>query len=169
MNNYYTIQNTVYIQLQNGHEAIVDLNDLELVKQFHWYAHKSGNTHYVRTKKNGRHTLHRLLMQPLKNEVVDHINGNGLDNRRANPRNVSSQQNSFNTRKQSGTSSRFKGLYFEKNKGKWKAQIGHNYKRFHLGYFDNEFEAALAYDKRALELFGPYARLNFPGNNTMAA
>jgi hypothetical protein len=92
--------------------------------------------------------------------VVDHINGDTLDNRRANLRVCTKSENNRNRRKLHPTTSRFKGVY--KNTKPWIALIECNGKQFVLGRFASEEEAALAYDKAAKEHFGSFARLNFP-------
>jgi len=106
--------------------------------------------------------MHRAIMQPPKGMVVDHIDGNGLDQRRANLRVGTQRRNSHNRRPSRWTSSRFKGVYFCKATRKWVATIGYEGKAIYLGSFDDEAEAARAYDRKARELFGAYAYLNFP-------
>lgn len=106
--------------------------------------------------------MHRLIMGITDPRIqVDHRDNDGLNNRRYNLRVASVHQNSMNTRPRKGTS-KFKGVCFQKNK--WRATIMHNYKSIGLGSFDSEFEAALAYDKKAKELFGEFARLNNPAS-----
>jgi len=95
--------------------------------------------------------------------VVDHINCDGLDNRRANLRLATRQQNKCNSRPSShGGTSRYKGVWWEKDKRKWRAAVGFNGKIKHLGAFDNEIEAAKARDAAAKKYHGQFAWLNFP-------
>jgi hypothetical protein len=92
---------------------------------------------------------------------VDHINGNGLDNRKSNLRICTHQQNCENSRKRKKSFSKYKGVYWSKNAKKWVAQITIDGKSKHLGYFELEEDAAAAYDKAAVKYFGEFACLNF--------
>ncbi|MGD0572653.1 MAG: AP2/ERF family transcription factor [Sedimentisphaerales bacterium] len=97
--------------------------------------------------------------------LVDHFNRNGLDNRRANLRLATRAQNSCNTKKQKGCSSKFKGVCFHKNRkgpNPWDAYIDVNNRRINLGCFPTEISAARAYDSAAKKYHGEFARLNFP-------
>jgi hypothetical protein len=101
--------------------------------------------------------MHRFLMNPAVGMTVDHINKDTLDNRKANLRVCTNQQNVMG---KCGHGASYKGVSFYKRTGKWVAKIKHNYVTINLGYFDDETEAALAYNKKAKELFGEYATLN---------
>jgi hypothetical protein len=94
--------------------------------------------------------------------VVDHINGNGLDNRMVNLRVCTAAQNSRNRKPRKGSLSGYRGVSFYKNYQKWVAQIMYDGVKYYLGYFSDPKEAALAYDAKARELHGDYARVNFP-------
>ena len=106
--------------------------------------------------------MHRLIMNSPTGFMVDHINHNGLDNRKKNLRIVTPQQNTWNARpfKDQGKS-KYKGVSWEKKYKKWKANICIENKLKHIGYFDNEKEAAEAYDTAAKKHRGEYAFLNF--------
>jgi len=103
--------------------------------------------------------MHQLLMAPPPGMVVDHIDGNGLNNRRANLRICTPQQNRRNTRPRHKTSA-FLGV--SRRGDKYAARIKHHGREFHLGLFKDEIEAAKARDRKAKELFGQFAWLNFP-------
>jgi hypothetical protein len=90
----------------------------------------------------------------------DHINHNGLDNRRANLRLCTPQQNSFNQRPRRNSTSIYKGVSWNSEVRKWKAEIKHNGRTISIGYFEKEQDAAIAYDDYAAELFGEFAWLN---------
>jgi hypothetical protein len=151
-----------YIPLTKGLFAMVAAEDYERVSQYTWTALCSSKNAYACRNDRGKTVyLHQFLMNPPKGMVVDHIDGNGLNDRRSNLRVCTKQQNSFNCRPIIG-SSRFKGVHFFKPAGKWRARIRLNGREMCIGYFDDEIEAAKAYDRKARELFGEYAYLNFP-------
>ncbi len=101
--------------------------------------------------------MHRDIIQT--EQMIDHVDGDGLNNCRANLRPVTQSQNSANQRKVRGTSA-FKGVSFDKNRNMWAAEIGCGGKRFKLGRFKSETEAAAAYNAKAREVFGEYGRYN---------
>lgn len=106
--------------------------------------------------------LHREVMQVYGTSLVDHIDGNGLDNRRSNLRIATNQQNGANSQKwRKQTSSQYKGVSWDHSRGLWRADIMFNRKHVYLGRYSSESEAAQAYDNRAIDLFGEFARLNF--------
>jgi hypothetical protein len=94
--------------------------------------------------------------------LVDHANGNGLDNRRSNLRLATGTQNNANRRLASNSTSGFKGVNLYKRTGRWRAHIAIHRQQKHLGYFRTAEEAARAYDIAALALFGEFALINFP-------
>lgn len=142
--------------------TIVDDEDYELVCGYRWRLHRG----YVQacTKGTTIH-VHRLILglKP-KVGIVDHIDGNPLNNQKSNLRLCTSSQNSMNRRKSIVNKSGYKGVCWRYNtNGKnWCATIYKNAKQFHLGYFWTAEEAAKVYDEKALELFGDFARLNYP-------
>ncbi len=151
-----------YIALTKGKFAIVDAADYEWLSQYKWHLVAPGKL-YAGRKENGKTIyMHREIMQPPPGMMIDHINGNGLDDRRANMRACTNQQNMRNLRKRCSGSSIYKGVYYDKRRRTWYARICHNSKSIHLGTFPTEIEAARAYDRAARELFGEFARLNFP-------
>lgn len=157
---------TVEIPLTRGHVAIVDDEDAERVSAFKWCvaicAGKRYAQHSYRDQFNvGRSIyLHTFLTGW---NYIDHKNGDGLDNRRANLRPATPAQNAANKRLSSKNSTGYKGVHLYRRTGRYRAYIGRgNQKTLHLGYFDTAEEAARAYDAAALEHFGEFARLNFP-------
>ena len=149
-----------YIGLTHGKVATVDAADYPWLSQYPWSAKRLGRKWYACWRR-GRRTIfmHRLIMQPGPGLVVDHIDGNGLNNRRRNLRNCTPRQNACN-RAPAGAGSRFAGVYPAGQK--WGARISHKGKEYPLGLFDDEREAALARDRMALELQGKFAWLNLP-------
>ena len=98
---------------------------------------------------------------------VDHINGNGLDNRKANLRLATGTQNGYNRRKtRKRTWSKYKGVTFDKRRKKWEGKIVINGRKQHLGSFTNELDAGRAYDEAAKKYHGEFALLNFPTNES---
>jgi hypothetical protein len=156
------------IYLGEGEWTIVDPADYYQFGNFKWYIGGHGTKFYaVRSVKIGPEQiktvrLHREIISASEGLLVDHINGNSLDNRRANLRLATHAQNMHNRRKRKNTTSRFIGVYFDKERGKWVAQIKYQGERILLGRFDSEIDGARAYDEAAKKCRGEYARLNFP-------
>jgi hypothetical protein len=157
------------VPLAAGVHALVDASDLALVEQFGWSLDSTSRyaVAYFDPLDHARCLrMHRLIMQPRPDQVVDHINGDGLDNRRANLRICTQAENARNRRKGTGTS-RYKGVSLAKGRTKpWRAQIRVGDQVRNLGYFADEGEAARAYDAAASQLFGDFARLNCPATVT---
>ncbi len=152
------------IRLTRGKVALVDEEDFDELNKYKWSAFKHRNTFYAVRNVRGKPLLrmHRVIMGDVKGVIYDHINGDGLDNRKSNLRIATAQQNNMNRIPRKGCSSKYKGVSWNKPNKKWLCILGHNYKNTYLGSFDDEEECARAYDKKAKELFGEFARLNFP-------
>ena len=147
------------IPLGNGLYAYVDAPDYERLSQYNW-SYRAG---YAGCCIKGKSVfMHRLIMNTPKGKVVDHVDGNRLNNCRANMRNCTPGENRCNQAKRIGSISRYKGVFYLERTGKYYAKIRQRGKEYWLGCFDDEEEAARAYDRKAVELFGEFARLNFP-------
>jgi hypothetical protein len=144
---------------QNVYTAIVDDEDLEKVSCFNWSVLINyRNVYAVRNVNKKNIYLHSLILN--SDKPIDHINGNGLDNRKSNLRLITVQQNSANSKIRIDNSSGFKGVTWNKNANKWQAQIRNKYKRIYIGLYNTPKEAAKAYNDKAVDLHGEYARLN---------
>lgn len=150
------------IVLTQGKIAVVDDDDLEWVNQWKWCYH---NGYATRSIWNGSRVftvrLHRELLQAPPGLQVDHINGDKLDNRRANLRLATNAQNGMNQKKSSNCTSIYKGVYLHEAKW-WRAMIKKDRRCQYSKLCSSEVEAAKQYDQWARELFGEFARLNFP-------
>lgn len=151
------------IKLTNGMVALVDDEDYEQLNKYKWHAMKAGNRglFYV-TRMQAIEMPHQILGLCVDyRQIIDHINRNLLDNRKSNLRIVTPSQAQMHRRKIMGFSSQYKGVYWAKSDEKWRAHIKKNGLSYYLGRFDNEIDAACAYDEAAKKLFGEYSRLNF--------
>ena len=147
------------IPLGEGQYALVDAADHEWLRQWTW---RLQNGYAVRYENGRRIYMHRVLMEPPAGMLVDHVNRSKLDNCRANLRVCTPQENTHNRGKRAGSSSRFKGVGYHKMERKWYAKLRVGGIPIWLGYFVDEIEAARVYDRKAVELFGEFACLNFP-------
>lgn len=152
-----------------GRVALVDDEDYPLVRQYKWYVwekRRSGRNSgpYAVTTYQSQGRTQNLRMHNLVAGYTncDHANGNGLDNRRNNLRPISGSQNRYNERPQVGRSSQFKGVYWDRQYGKWRAQITTDGKRRYLGSSEDEEAVAKLYDEAAYAAWGERAWLNFP-------
>ena len=148
------------IKLSKGKVTIVDDEDYEYLNQWKWYYAQGYAVRTINTKPTSRVIMHRALMECPKNKEVDHINSDKLDNRRSNLRICFPYQNRRNRTKSKGMSSKYKGVAFRSNRQIWTSTIIVNGKNIYLGYFKNENDAALAYNKAAIKHFGEFAKLN---------
>lgn len=154
-----------FIPLTKGKIAIVDADDYDWLSQYTWHTVANYGRFYAYRQIKGKNiAMHRFIMKPADDLVVDHIDGNGLNNTRANLRICTQQQNVCNCKGRGGES-KYKGLCWDKYNKKWRAQIHYNRENRYLGVFEDEVEAAKEYDKEAVKLFGEFAYLNFPQDN----
>jgi hypothetical protein len=151
-----------------GHQFPIDAEDRPRISGYKWSVSSDGHGRmYVSTRIEGKKIyLHRYLLEAPHGKRVDHRNGDPLDNRKANLRLASPQQNMFNRRKShtfkgKPTTSPFKGVTWDRSRGRHMAQIMKNGINHYLGRFMDERSAAIAYDHAALEMFGEFAQTNF--------
>lgn len=148
---------------------MVDDEDYDLLSSTTWRAalKKNGVCYAVRDVSAAKDPsrpkmlMHRQVLNAQPGTIVDHINRDGLDNRKSNLRFVTNQQNCTNRVGWSGTSSIYKGVTWDKERKKWRAILNYNGTTYRIGRFDSEVAAAKAYDVKAVELCGEFACLNF--------
>lgn len=142
--------------------AMVDDEDYEMVNEYKWHYHHDSYAVTTWSKVAGRVKfllMHRLILGELvRGKVTDHINGNGLDNRRENLRVCSQSENTCNQKQSKSNTSGYKGVFLQGKK--WKTQIRINGKTHYIGYFSDKIEAARAYNEAAKKYHGEFARLN---------
>jgi len=157
------------IPLTRGKYAMVDADDYERLNKYKWLAQQGQRTFYAMRRgrvgesgRGGMVWMHREIIKPANGMFVDHINHNGVDNRKSNLRAATRNQNMWNRRKgTTKTRSKYKGLSLHNRKKPWSVRIKVNGESKFLGFFENEVEAAKAYDRAARKFHGEFAALNF--------
>lgn len=152
------------IQLTQAKVALVDDEDYKYLNELKWHLHKNGNQLYARTiyyenKKRKGIYMHRIILEP-KGKCIDHINGNGLDNRKCNIRICERHENALNRKKNINNLSGFKGVSWFKPSQKWRAQIQYKKIVYYLGCYEKHVDAARAYNDAAVKYHGEFAKLN---------
>ncbi len=155
------------IVLTQGKVALVDDEDYEELNKHKWCTQNIGHNFYAvrgikANRKKKQLYMHREILKLKTNDSnVDHIDSDGLNNQRNNLRIATYSQNGMNQNKcKTNSSSKFKGVTWCKTYNKWLVRIYVNKKKYYLGYFNDEEEAAQAYNEAALEFFGEFARIN---------
>jgi hypothetical protein len=164
----------ISVPLTHGYSALVSPQDYDRVCMIHWRVKFSGGAPYAvahvpGSGKRGRDMfMHRFILEAGPREIIDHRDGDGLNNTRENLRSATTQQNICNQQPhRDKKTSRLKGVYRLKG-GKYRAQIMVQRRKINLGDFREENAAARAYDDAARLLHGDFARLNFPEGVTSA-
>ena len=158
-----------YVPLTRGYEAVIDATDVPLVQDCNWVVTSpTRSTVYAwaffvdaeGVKSSLR--MHRLFLSPEDSEVIDHIDGNGLNNRRNNIRICSVTENNWNTKVSRANRSGYAGVHWDRRKGKWRASIGFKGKDIHLGRFKDPMKAHEAYLRALAEYRGSFSPLLRP-------
>ena len=154
------IDGIAYLAVASGHIVRFSPEDIPVIEGHLWALMGRGYPSFTDYSSGCPKTIkmHTLII----GLGADHINGDKLDNRRENLRHATNAQNNANRKKSEGTSSKYKGVRWDKSRSKWMAALEHNHKSRTLGRFDNEEVAARCYDLAASEVFGEFAKLNFP-------
>lgn len=152
------------IILTQGKFAKVDDSDYEKLNKFKWFAHFNHKWYVIRNinKSNSKQTqvkMHRVLMNAPLGVEIDHINGDGLDNRRKNLRLCSRSQNAKNRKKNINSTSGVKGVHFSKSHNKWIARIQVDGKRLSLGDFLSKESAYKAYCEACIKYHGKFSNI----------
>lgn len=152
-----------YLQLTQNKKTKVDNSDYERLNKYKWHAEKQGGKYWYAGRriyyKNGKNKglyLARIIMNPPKGMIVDHINGNTLDNRRKNLRIITRQQNTWNQKIRITNTSGYRGVSWDKKNKKWKAFVAKTY----YGLYENKWAAALIHNIWAKERYGKFVKLN---------
>lgn len=157
------------IVLTKGKVAVIDDIDYESVSSFRWYARKNerGNWYAATSMRiDGKRRqvhMHRFIYGAdlIQKILVDHVNGDGLDNRRENLRAATHQQNTIHSKKRSGCyTSAFKGVHYSRTHNRWVAKLYSKGRLVMKRRFKTEREAALEYNHKVIEIHGNYAVLN---------
>lgn len=154
---------TKRIELTKGQYTLVDDDLYDYLNQWSWNATLQNGTWYARRTDVGparkQIKMHRLITNAPDGMFVDHINGNGLDNRRSNLRICTREENGRNRKLYINSTTGFKGVQFRGEK-KYRARVSFDGRRIHLGYFETAIDAAKAYNAAAIKYHGDFARLN---------
>lgn len=151
----------MFLSMSNTNLTVLIDDTDEWLRQWSWYCVEDRPGHYAIRRVSDSIYLARFLLGVTDPAIeVDHKNGNTLDNRRTNLRLATRSQNACNAAPYKGGKSKFKGVSWHKSNKGWQACITKNSKRYYLGCYPTEIEAAQAYDSAAIELHGEFARLN---------
>lgn len=156
------------IALTRGKLARVDDGDYEWLNRSKWCYNGRYAVRVVTGDDGKQHTvfMHRIIAETPYGMYTDHIDGDGLNDQRANLRICTRAENSHNRGMQANNTSGFKGVSWETNSRKWKAAMRFEGRSIRIGYYSTALEAAIAYDQAALRFHGEFARLNLPDYET---
>lgn len=155
----------VFIPLTKDQTASIDLENYELIREYKWCANKHNNCWYAQTSKKFNNKvqkiyMHRLIMHAKKDQIIDHIDGNSLNNCRSNLRFCSHTENLYNTSARRNNKLGYKGIYWNKKEKKFRCYINVNKKNIHIGYFSTIEDAILSYNQAAQKYHKEFAKLN---------
>ena len=144
-----------------GTKILVDEDDFIFLSRYKWKISHTGKKYYAVTTLSGGQRMHRIIMKAKEGQIIDHINGNGLDNRKENLRFCTNAENIRNKGLTKRNKTGFKGVYWCDTSKKFISSITFENKQRKIGSFDCPFKAARAYDSEAIKLHGEFANINF--------
>jgi hypothetical protein len=163
---FYFTKMAKEIILTQGKVAIVDNEDYDYLNQFKWYASNKNGKFYVQKKitvsknKTTCISMHRFIMKPNKGMVIDHLDGNPLNNKKNNLRICTHAENMRNSKIRINNKSGYKGVSYQENSNNYRASIRFNNIKINIGDFIDPIDAAKAYNAAALKYHGEFAHLN---------
>jgi len=163
---FYFTKMAKEIILTQGKVAIVDNEDYDYLNQFKWYASNKNGKFYVQKKitvsknKTTCISMHRFIMKPNKGMVIDHLDGNPLNNKKNNLRICTHAENMRNSKIRINNKSGYKGVSYQENSNNYRASIRFNNIKINIGDFIDPIDAARAYNAAALKYHGEFAHLN---------
>lgn len=165
LNNYEILGSTTVMYTHKGEEILIDTEDLEKVKHLTWNLNKEGyaRSEYGTKTKRIRHLMHRFIMNPPKDKLIDHINRNASDNRKTNLRICTHIENNKNTKVRKDNKSGLKGVCYDTREKKWRAKITKNKKTIELGHFKNKENAIQTRLEAEKIYFDKYSRQEYMG------
>lgn len=145
---------------KTGKVALVDDEDYEFLIRWPWRYQSKGYAVGSMGVASAAFLMHRVILKAQKGQQIDHINHDKLDNRKQNLRFCNNGQNHMNIKKYANKTSKYKGVWWNRERGKWQTDIKLNKKKRYVGRFESEERAAQAYNVAAMKLFGDFALLN---------
>ena len=135
----------IFYNKNNKLKCFIDAEDFEKINKYNWHCQKDGNTYYARTVVNKKHySMHRIIMKAQQGQIIDHINRNGLDNRKNNLRFCTIRENSLNRKINIRNKTGYTGISIDKQSGKYKVTFEKYRKSYHGGYFEKIEDAIKA-------------------------
>lgn len=169
MHLWIEVMKILKIRIGKDRFALVDQADYDFIKDYLWYCSANKWGAYVQGFPKGqagnnrkRVSMHRVILNAPKGMCVDHINGNGLDNRRGNIRLCTPAENSYNRKLQHNSTSGHRGVYWHKASRRWRARISYARENISLGYYNNLEDAAKAYKEAAKKYYGEFCPIEKP-------